>query len=54
MGFGIRSAMPIVGREYAWNRATRTAREARFQASLGGRNRVRYRLRALLAQWGLL
>jgi len=54
MGFGIRSATPIVGREYAWNRATRTAREARFQNSLTGRNRVSYRLRALLVQWGLL
>jgi len=54
MGFGIRSATPIVGREYTWNRVTRTAREARFQNSLGGRNRVSYRLRALLVQWGLI
>lgn len=53
MGFGIRSATPIVAREYAWNRVVRTAREARFQNSLVGRNRVSYRLRALLTKWGL-
>lgn len=53
MGFGIRCATPIVGQEYAWNRTNRTAREARFQSSLAGRNRVSYRLRALLVKWGL-
>jgi hypothetical protein len=53
MGFGIRSAAPIVDREYAWNRIIRTAREARFKKSLAGRNRWSYRLRALLIKWGL-
>jgi len=54
MGIGLRSATPIVPREYPWNRASRTAREARFLESLQGRHRMTSRLRRVLERLGVL
>jgi hypothetical protein len=53
LGFGTRTATPIVSREHPWNR-TPTARELRFLQSLGGRHWVTWRLRSRLVRWGLL
>jgi hypothetical protein len=50
MGFGLRSADPVVPREFAWNRTSRTARNARFAKSLAGRERLAYLVRTALVR----
>jgi Phytanoyl-CoA dioxygenase (PhyH) len=52
MGFGIKSAVPTVTREYAWNRSVLTDRELRYVSSLNRWGRVKYRLRSKLVYWG--
>jgi Phytanoyl-CoA dioxygenase (PhyH) len=54
MGFGVRTATPLVPREFPWNRKSRTAREARFTSTLRGKQRLSYATRAILVWLGLL
>src|SRR5262249_50753395 len=53
MGFGIEMAKPIVERDYDWNRVKRTARAARYTASLPPAERARAKVKALLAAFRL-
>lgn len=54
MGFGVRTSVPTVSREYAWNRSIRTARESRYVSSLGRWAQLRHRVRSRLVDWGCL
>lgn len=54
IGFGVRSPTRVVSREFAWNRTSRTARSARFAASLPGRARLRHLVCSALMRLRLL